>query len=105
MTFLVITFFILLFVALMVAVARRTPAVMYDDFDDEVVHTTTTTTTTTTTPDAEVTAPAYNTVGTITRGWENNQPYVMDPVDGSKMWLNDKDDLYEDADGKYWNLI
>ncbi|CAB4241800.1 hypothetical protein UFOVP71_338 [uncultured Caudovirales phage] len=97
MTFLIITFFVLLFVALIVAVARRTPAVIYDDFDDEVVHTTTTTTTTTTN--------GVVTVGTITRGWENNQPYVFDPVDNSKMYLNDKDDLYEDADGKYWNLI
>jgi hypothetical protein len=84
-------------------------AAAYRDFDygnqveDETV-TTTTTTTTTTTDNGYVPGETYDIVGTITRGWDNNQPYVNDPVDGLKVWLNEADTMYEDADGKIWEL-
>ena len=104
--FLFVTFFILLMVALMVAVARRHNN-MYDDFNDEevVTHTTVTTTTTTQQDPTPAASGVPVTAGTITRGWEDNKPYVFDPVDNSKMFLKESDDLYEDADGKIWNLI
>lgn len=99
-----LTFFVLLMVAIFVALARRTDPVIYDDFnDEEVTHTTVTTTTTTVQePDPKL---GFVTAGTITRGWQDNKPYVIDPVDGTTMQLAETDDLYEDADGKMWNLI
>lgn len=108
MTFLMVTFFILLIVALGVAIARRTDPMIYNDFDDEVVtHTTVTTTTTTHEDPAPVAAAptAPITAGTITRGWQDNKPYVIDPVDGVTVQLAETDDLYEDAAGKIWKLI
>lgn len=68
---------------------------MYFDDDEETITTTTTTTTDT----------GYQVVGSLTRKFSKGQPYVKDPVDGSKVWLNTKDDMYEDADGKIWSLI
>ena len=69
-----------------------------NDYDDEVVtHTTVTTTTTTNEPE-------YDIVGELVRKKSKNQYYVIDPVDGDKVWLNDNDDLYEDGAGKIWRL-
>lgn len=62
--------------------------------DDEVVTTTTTT---------EDNGPDI--VGNLNRERENNQFFVIDPVDKTKNWLNDKDDMYEDAAGKIWRLV
>lgn len=79
---------------------------MWDD-EEEVVTTTTTTTTTTVTDPAPA-APVDDTiyvVGNLKRSFEGNQPFVLDPVDGEKIWLNTKDDLYEDVDGKVWKLV
>ena len=116
MTFLIVTFFILLFVALIVAAGRfnrRNDAMIYDNFDDEVV-THTTVTTTTTTQDQPLQGWTHaecaeefgrNTAGTITRGWQDNKPYVIDPVDGTTMQLAETDDMYEDAAGKMWKLV
>lgn len=85
----------------------------YDDgVDEEVV---TTTTTTTTTVDNGIAVGGTNNytglnvngfpiVGMITKQWEGTQPYVIDPVDGVKWMLNTTDDLYEDAEGKWWGL-
>ena len=106
MTFLMVTFFILLIVALMVAIARRTDPVFYNDINDEVItHTTVTTTTTTHDDPAPASATVPITAGTITRGWQDNKPYLIDPVDGSTMQLAETDDLYEDAAGKLWKLV
>lgn len=60
------------------------------------------TTTVTTTIFSEPSSP--NIAGTLKRKRENGQFFVIDPVDKSKMWLNDKDDMYEDAAGKVWRL-
>ena len=35
----------------------------------------------------------------------NGQPFVIDPVDLTKTFLNIKDDMYQDAEGKTWKLI
>lgn len=117
MTFLIVTFFILLFVALIVAAgrfSRRNDSVIYNDIDEDEVVTHTTVTTTTTTQDAPLQGWTHaecaedfgrHTVGTITRGWQDNKPYVIDPVDGTTMQLAETDDLYEDAAGKMWNLV
>ena len=69
-----------------------------DYWDDEVVTTTTTTTTT-------YTDNTRLTTGRLTRNWENGQPYVLDPVDGVKWYLNTTDDMYEDANGRWWDLV
>ena len=106
MAFLIITFFVLLLIAIMVSISRRTDPMFHDDFEDEVTHTTVTTTTTTHEDPAPVVQPAIPaTAGTITRGWQDNKPYVIDPVDGTTMQLAETDDLYEDAAGKLWNLV
>ena len=102
--------FIFLVIIIMIIITSRRMHNGYDSFDDvvedEIV--TTTTTTTTTTLDAPVvyqSAPVPATAGTITRGWQDNKPYLIDPVDGTTMQLAETDDLYEDAGGKMWNLI
>jgi hypothetical protein len=110
--------FIFLVIIIMIIVTSRRMRNGYDSFDDtvedEVVHTTTTTTTTTHDTPAPVQGWTQasgasdfgrNTAGTITRGWQDNKPYVIDPVDGTTMQLAETDDLYEDAAGKMWNLI
>lgn len=70
-----------------------------DYWDDEVV--TTTTTTTTTTNNVNYDRPIH---GLLKRQWDGQQPYVVDPVDGERWYLNTTDDLYEDANGKWWTL-
>jgi hypothetical protein len=62
--------------------------------DEVVTHTTTTT----------YHEPQYEIVGTLDRQFENGQSFVIDPVDRDKVWLNSKDDLYEDGAGKIWSL-
>ena len=57
--------------------------------------------TTTTISESE---PQYNVVGFLPRQFEGNQAFVLDPVDGEKVWLNSNDDRYEDAAGKVWGL-
>lgn len=107
MTTLFIIISVLIFLILIVALVRSTSPVYYNDYDDEVVTTHTTVTTTTTTNDAPVSGPNVNgipVVGFLQRQWENGQPFVIDPVDGDKMWLNTKDDLYEDGADKIWGL-
>ena len=69
--------------------------------DEVVTHTTTTTTVTEDVPAAQ---PSYNIVGNLVRQWEGSQPYVIDPVDHDKVWLNTSDDMYEDGAGKIWTL-
>jgi hypothetical protein len=114
MTSLLAIFFVLLFVVIIVALIRN--SAMYhpfDDYEDEVTTTTTTTTTTfVDTPAATVAAPATTglningipIVGMLTRQFEGSTPFVIDPVDGDKMYLNTRDDIYEDGAGKMWGL-
>ena len=35
---------------------------------------------------------------------DHGQPFVIDPADGSKTWINSHDNFYEDAVGKIWEL-
>jgi uncharacterized protein YpmS len=102
MTFLIIMFVFLFFVAIIVAVIRRSEPVMYNDFDDEeVTHTTVTTTTTTDQP-----APLVATVGVINAYQKAGsvQWYVVDPVDKEETPVDANDDYYRDAGGKVWDL-
>lgn len=115
MTTMLVIFFVLLFVVLIVALMRN--SAMYhpfDSYDDEVTTTTTTTTTTVIdTPAVAAPAVSVNTglningfpiVGMINRQFEGATPFVLDPVDGQKCYLNTTDDLYEDANGKWWGV-
>jgi hypothetical protein len=109
--------FLFLVIIIMIIITSRRMHNGYNSFDDEIVEDeviTTTTTTTTTTHDEPLRGQTQaaaasdfgrNTAGTITRGWQDNKPYVIDPVDGTTMQLAESDDLYEDADGKMWNLV
>jgi len=96
-----ILFFLIITVSIM-----RSYAVGPWDYDEEVV--TTTTTTTTTTTDAPATTGlninGVPIVGMLTRQFDGSTPFVIDPVDGDKMYLNTKDDIYEDGAGKWWGL-
>ena len=104
MSGLVLVIFILLFLIVIVSI-MRSYAVGPWDYDEEVV---TTTTTTTTTTDAPVTTGlninGVPIVGMLTRQFDGSTPFVIDPVDGDKMYLNTKDDIYEDGAGKWWGL-
>ena len=106
MSALLITISVLIVLILLVIIVRNN-TMYYDDFDDEVTTTHTTTTTTTTNNDSINVGLNVNgipVVGMLQRQWENGQPFVIDPVDGDKMWLNTKDDLYEDGANKIWGL-
>jgi len=110
-------FIFLVIIIMIILASRRMRNDPYDSFDDEIedeVVTTTTTTTTTVHEDTPLKGWSQsegasnvgrNTAGTITRGWQDNKPYVIDPVDGTTMQLAESDDLYEDAAGNMWNLI
>lgn len=112
MSTLLVIFLVLLFTVIIVAIIRSSmyPFGYYDDGVDEEV--TTTTTTTTTFVDTAAVAPATTglningvaIVGMLVRQYENGQPFVIDPVDKDKMFLNTSDDLYEDGAGKVWGL-
>jgi hypothetical protein len=94
-------FFILTILILMIINAYYHPFAVDNTVDEEV--TTVTTTTTSTHQDIPV-QQTYVISGTIMRGWENNQPFVFDPFDQTKTYVNPTDDMYEDAEGKIWNL-
>lgn len=97
--------FIFLVIIIMIIIASRRMHNGYDLVDDSVEDEVVTTTTTTTTTHQDPPTAQPTTAGTITRGWQDNKPYVIDPVDGTTMQLAETDDLYEDAGGKMWNLI
>lgn len=101
--------FIFLVLIIMIILANRYYGVHdhgFDEHEEEVVHTTVTTTTITHQDPAPISTNfGSGNAGTITRGWEDNKPYVFDPVDGEKVFLQETDDLYEDAAGKIWNLV
>jgi len=88
---LIILFLIVLFISLRGIMYSR-----YNNCDCDVESITTTTTTE---------QQNYEIVGTLRRQFEGSQPFVIDPVDGSKTWLNTKDDMYEDATDKVWRLV
>jgi len=103
---------ILVLLIVIVSIVRSPPMFYnhYDPVDEEVV---TTHTTTTTTNEANAFAQPQQAglningipiVGMLTRQYEGNQPFVIDPVDKDKMFLNTKDDIYEDGAGKTWGL-
>ena len=97
---------VLFVLILIVSIVRN--SMFYNDYDDEV--TTTTTTTVTTDVGVGVAQPTglningIAIVGMLVRQFENGQPFVIDPVDNDKMYLNTKDDIYEDGAGKVWGL-
>lgn len=87
-----LAFFLVLFILILLMIY-----LVQDDFVDEETIVTTTTTTTTTQ------GAVYQ--QTLARQFEpNGQPFVIDPVDGLKIYVNTTDDLYEDANGFIWNL-
>ena len=84
-----LAFFLVLFILILLMIY-----LVQDDFVDEETIVTTTTTTQST---------VYQ--QTLARQFEpNGQPFVIDPVDGLKFYVNTTDDLYEDANGFIWNL-
>jgi hypothetical protein len=111
MSALVLIICILVFLIVIVSI-MRSYAVGPWDYDEEVTTTTTTTTTTIVDTPAVASAPATTglningipIVGMLTRQFDGSTPFVIDPVDGDKMYLNTKDDIYEDGAGKYWGL-
>jgi hypothetical protein len=96
-----ILFVAILFVYLWRALVQ--PMYFNSGADEEVVTTTTTTTT------VEPPAPAQPTIDQLPelkREFnEAGQPFVKDPVDNAVWFLNTNDDMYEDANGKWWRLV
>lgn len=104
-------FLVLLFITFIFMVAILVNRFYYiDDVveEDEVVTTTTTITTYSDDPNVASVVGATQfgrqIQGNIKRGWENNVPFVYDPVDGDKVMLDIGDDMYEDANGGIWTL-
>lgn len=105
-TTLLIVFFVLLFIFI---IGRCFVYPYYHGYwgpapGPDEVETHTTTTTTTVTDGVAAAQPSYNIVGNLVRQWEGSQPYVIDPVDHDRVWLNTSDDMYEDGAGKIWTL-
>lgn len=46
----------------------------------------------------------HNITGNLKRQFDNDQAFVIDPVDQKKVWLNSNDDMYEDANDNVWRL-
>jgi len=44
-------------------------------------------------------------LGKLARQFDNGQPFVIDPADQSKTWVNSHHDMYEDASGRIWELV
>lgn len=79
--------------------------ILYDDSSDEVTTTTTTTTTTTVVEEPAVVQPTVDQLPVLERKFNAaGQPYCVDPVDNTDWFLNTNDDMYEDANGKWWRL-
>lgn len=53
----------------------------------------------------ETTTTEYPIVGKLHRHWDQGQPFVIDPADKIRTWVNNGDDLYEDNDGNIWELV
>lgn len=85
----------LIIILVLVLIIKGGPTMFFDsgfEEEDEVITTVTT----------EEVSP--NIVRFLDRQIENTQAFVIDPVDKMKIWLNSNDDLYEDAEGKFWRL-
>lgn len=93
---------LILFVAvLFVVLWRMLVQPMFNTMPEEEV-TVTTTTTTTTAP----VQPTVDQLPELKRQFnEAGQPFVNDPVDNAVWFLNTNDDMYEDANGKWWRLV
>lgn len=84
---------LLLLFALLLTLILKGTNVMCDDIEE------------TTTTVIHESGDTPNVVGNLKRQVEGIQSFVMDPVDGEKIWLNSNDDMYEDANGKIWRLV
>ena len=104
MIWIIVIFFVLLLVAIVVVTARRTNPVIYK-FDDEVVATVAPTEPTAPVVPDSVPRVVSHFTATITRGWEDNTPYLFDPVNGEKIMLTQTNNQYKDAGGKIWKLV
>lgn len=106
MSALISVILILVVLILIVSIIRSYHVGPWYDYDDEV--TTTTTTTTTTVVDTPNTTGlninGFPIVGMLQRQFDGTTPFVIDPVDKDKVFLNTTDDIYEDGAGKWWGL-
>lgn len=94
-----ILFVAILFVYLWRAVVSP---IFYTSMDVGDEYTTTTTTTTT----VDTPRPTIDQLPELKREFnEAGQPFVKDPVDNAVWYLNTNDDMYEDANGKWWRLV
>ena len=83
--------------------AITAPTPMYTP-EEETVTTTTYTTTTTEAPVSMTVT--VDQLPTLERHFKDNgQPYCIDPADKGEWMLNTNDDMYEDANGKWWRLV
>lgn len=104
LTFLLVILLIVLLVKLVIYPTFYTETIIHDYDDGEEVVTTTTTTTTTVEEPAQ---PEYTIVGNLVRVKDETtgQWFTTDPVDGKKYFLNEIDDLFQDANGAVWRVI
>jgi uncharacterized protein YpmB len=104
MTFIIVSLIVFIFILgsiMFIRAVYNAPIMEFDDDEEEVI----VTTTHVTTVSNDIGTSQFDVVGTLTRLKDGNQYYVHDPVDKDKVWLNSKDDMYEDAEGNIWKLI
>ena len=94
-----------LVMAIIIALVVKRNHMNFYDYDDEVVTHTTTVTTTNDTPSyVGLNVNVVPVVGMLERQYLEGTPFVIDPVDKDRVFLNTKDDIYEDGAGAWWGL-
>jgi len=91
-----------LIMAIIIALVMKRNHMHVYDYDDEVV--THTTVETTYRENIGLNVNGVPVVGMLERQFLEGTPFVIDPVDKDRVFLNTKDDIYEDGAGKWWGL-
>ena len=80
--------------------------IYHDDLIDSTTTTTTVTSVSTEHSQNKSVKDWVNTLPDLKRQFkENGQPFVTDPVDGTDWMLNTNDDIYQDANDRWWRLV
>lgn len=95
---------IAIFIVWLIKTLNEDTAMLHDI--DDVTETTTTTTTTTVQHDEAQAAPSVDSLPPLDRQFKaNGQPFCIDPADGAEWMLNTTDDIYQDANDKWYRLV
>ena len=93
MIFIVTFLFIIFFILLIIPLVKHINSV-----DEETMINTTNT-------EDDVVLGGTRFVGTLKRSWHGKQPFIVDPLEQNRVYLNTSDDIYEDSAGKWWRIV